>query len=315
MEKARVVFMGTPVFGRAILQELIDESLNVVAVVTQPDKLVGRKQVLTYSPVKELALEHNIPVIQPNKIRNEYEEVLSYNPDIIITCAYGQIVPDVVLNAPCLGCINVHASLLPALRGGAPIQHAIIDGYEETGITIMEMASKMDAGDIISQAICKIEEEDTYGSLHDKLIEVAVKLLRDTMPSLLAHNYTPIVQAEDKVTFGYNISKEEERVDLSKSYQAVYNQIRGLIPTPCSYIIVDGKKYKLWEVRKSEIEADLGNGTIVFVGKGLGIVIDKRVLEIIQIQPEGKTVMSAKAFRNGVGSKWEGKVAEWIRKK
>ncbi len=310
MSEVRVIFMGTPVFGRAILQELIDESLNVVAVVTQPDKLVGRKQVLTFSPVKQLALEHDIPVIQPNKIRNEYEEVLSYDPDIIITCAYGQFIPDAILDYPALGCINVHASLLPSLRGGAPIQHAIIDGYTETGITIMEMVSKMDAGDIISQASCAIEEEDTYGSLHDKLIEVAVKLLRETMASIVDHSYSPIKQEEDKVTFGYNITKEEEHVDFSKSYRQVYDQMRGLIPQPCSYFMVDGKKYKVWDVKTTQERFEAVNGTIIFYNSGLGIVVDDRILEIKSLQPEGKQAMASSAFRNGAGRNWEGKVAK-----
>lgn len=310
MNSARIVFMGTPEFGCAILEELINENLNVVGVVCQPDKLVGRKQILTFPVVKQKAIEHGIPVLQPLKIRNDYQGVLDLEPDLIVTCAYGQIIPKELLDYPRLGCINVHASLLPALRGGAPIQHAIIDGYDKTGITIMEMSVKMDAGNIISQAECEITEDDTYGSLHDKLIPIATKLLRETMPSILAANHASIEQNEQEVTFGYNISKEEEHVDLTKSYDQVYDQIRGLIPVPCSYVMVDGKKVKLWSVSKTELTGSEENGTIVNVEKDLGIVFDNRIIRIMELQLEGKQKMNARDFRNGAGRNWEGKKAE-----
>ena len=301
--------MGTPEFGAAMLQELLNEERNVVAAVTQPDKLVGRKQILTFSAVKKLALEHEIPVIQPLKIRDEYEEVLAYKPDLIVTCAYGQFVPRVILEAPRLGCINVHASLLPKLRGGAPIQHAIIDGYETTGITIMEMAIRMDAGNIISRREVTIEDNDTYGSLHDRLMVTATELLRDTMPSVLEGSYESLVQDEEEATFGYNITKEEEHVDLTRSYRQVYNQIRGLIPVPCSYILVDGKKYKLWNVSETDREYEAENGTLV-VDKGLFIAVDNRLLEILELQPEGRSQMKARDFINGAGRGFNGRKAE-----
>ena len=306
----RIVFMGTPEFGAAILQELLDEKRNVVGVVTQPDKLVGRKRELTFSPVKKLALEHDIPVIQPVKIRNEYDEVLQLKPDMIITCAYGQIIPKILLDCPELGCVNVHASLLPALRGGAPIQHSIIDGYEKTGITVMEMAEKMDAGDIISQKEVKIEENDTYGSLHDRLITAAVELLRETMPQLLAHSYVPIPQKEEEVTFGYNISKEEEKIDLSAGYRKVYDHIRGLIPQPCGYIMVKGHKVKIWACAMSDKIMEAPNGYMTYVDGALGLVVEGRILLITQLQLEGKNRMGIKEFRNGAGRDWEGLIAE-----
>ncbi|MBR0473672.1 MAG: methionyl-tRNA formyltransferase [Erysipelotrichaceae bacterium] len=310
MSSARIVFMGTPEFGCAILQELIDEGLNVVGVVCQPDKLVGRKQILTFPVVKQKALEHDIPVLQPIKIRNDYQGVLDLKPDLIVTCAYGQIIPKELLDYPALGCINVHASLLPALRGGAPIQHAIIDGYDKTGITIMEMSVRMDAGNIISQASCEITEEDTYGSLHDKLIPIACELLRNTMPSILKGDHASIEQNEAEVTFGYNISKEEEHLDLNKTYEEAYDQIRGLIPVPCCYVMVDGKKVKLWKVSKTDINCNKETGTIVNVEKDLGLVIDGKVIRILELQLEGKQKMSARDFRNGAGRNWEGKKAE-----
>ncbi len=306
----RIIFMGTPEFGAAILQELLDEKRNVVAVVSQPDKEVGRKKVLTASVVKKLALENNIDVLQPVRIRTDFQAVLDYQPDLIITCAYGQFIPDEVLNYPRLGCINVHASLLPKLRGGAPIQHSIIDGYKETGITIMEMGSKMDGGDIIAQRSCPIEEDDTYGSLHDKLIPIACELLRDTLDDILNGRYKAVRQDENEVTFGLNITKQEERLDLSQDYDLVYNHIRGLIPAPCAYFMVHGQKVKVWKVKSSNLQHQGVNGTLHFVNDSLGLVIDNRLILIEELQVEGKKQMSVKDFKNGLGREWEGLVAE-----
>ncbi len=306
----RIVFMGTPVFGREILRALVDNGYNVVGVVTQPDKLTGRKQTVTFSEVKQYALEKGIPVVQPIKIRHEYQQVIDMAADLIITCAYGQIIPDQLLAAPQLGCVNVHASLLPKLRGGAPIQHAIIDGYQKTGITIMEMASRMDAGDIISQCELEIGVEETYGSLHDRLITAGQQLLLETMDAILNHSYQPIRQDEDQVTYGYNISREEEHIDFSRSYQQVFDQIRGLVPRPCAYATIAGKKVKFCAVRKSELNCESENGTIVFVEKGLGVVVDQRVIIIDALQPEGKGVMSSRDCRNGAGRNWEGTVCQ-----
>ncbi|MBQ1877295.1 MAG: methionyl-tRNA formyltransferase [Erysipelotrichaceae bacterium] len=309
--KTRTVFMGTPEFGRAILETLINEDdLEVIAAVTQPDKLVGRKQQIVYSPVKQFALENGISVLQPIRIRSEYQEILDLQPDLIVTCAYGQIIPEELLNCPPLGCVNVHASLLPALRGGAPIQHAIIDGYEETGITIMEMDKKMDAGAIISQQNCPIEETDTYGSLHDRLITIATQLLHETLPAVINRTYQPIPQDEEKVTLGFNIRKEEEHIDLNRGYQGVYDQIRGLIPAPCGYLIVQGKKLKIWEVRKGESAADMVTGTIIAEKKQLGLVVDERILWIDSLQPEGKSRMNAADYLNGAGRGINGMIAE-----
>ncbi|MBQ6654971.1 MAG: methionyl-tRNA formyltransferase [Erysipelotrichaceae bacterium] len=302
----RIVFMGTPVFGREILRTLVENGYNVVGAVTQPDKLTGRKQTVTFSEVKQYALEKGIEVLQPVKIRREYQPVLDLNPDLIVTCAYGQIIPDELLNAPPSGCINVHASLLPKLRGGAPIQHAIIDGYEKTGITIMEMASRMDAGAIISQCEVEIGEEEHYGSLHDRLIIAAQQLLLDTMDSVLDHSYVAVEQNEEEVTYGYNISREEERIDFTGSYQQVFDQIRGLSPQPCAYTTIAGKKVKICSVRKSDFTCDRENGTIVFIEKSLGVVVDKRIIIIDTLQPEGKALMSCRDCRNGAGRNWDG---------
>ncbi len=306
MKKTKIVFMGTPVFGKEILRCLMENGYDVVAAVCQPDKAVGRKQVITYCPVKQYAMEKNIDVIQPIKIKNEYHAILDYHPDLIITCAYGQIIPSALLDN--VHCINVHASLLPKLRGGAPIQHSIIDGYDKTGITIMEMAKKMDSGDIISQCEVAIDIRDTYKTLHDKLIVAAVDLLLKTLPNIIERNYVAVKQNEAEVTFGYNISKEEEHLNLSKNYRQVYDQIRGLSDNPCCYGLIDNKKVKLYQVEMTDDIFRATNGTIVFKGKEFGIIADNRLLLIKQLQMEGKAVMASKDFRNGIGRNWEGKV-------
>ena len=208
MKDIRIVFMGTPDFSVPVFKALA-ETYNVVAVVTQPDKKTGRKQILTPSPIKLASAEFNIPLLQPVNIKEEYKKVLEYKPDMIITCAYGQIIPKQLLDYPKYKCINVHASLLPKLRGGAPIHHAIMEGYDKTGITIMYMDTKMDSGDIISQKETKITKKDTLGTLHDRLSEMGKDLLMETLPNIISGNINPIKQDESKVTYGYNITKEE----------------------------------------------------------------------------------------------------------
>lgn len=210
----KVVFMGTPDFSVPVLQTLIKDGYEVVAVVTQPDRPKGRKRVMTPPPVKVEAQKHGIPVLQPEKIRLEeaYSEVLAYNPDLIVTAAFGQILPTPILEAPKYGCINVHASLLPELRGGAPIHYSILQGKPKTGVTIMYMVEKLDAGDILTKVEVPIEEKDHVGTLHDKLSEAGAKLLSETIPALVSGNLTPIKQNEDEATFAFNIKREQEKL-------------------------------------------------------------------------------------------------------
>ena len=223
MNKLNIIYMGTPDFSVPALDEL-NKNYNILAVVTQPDKEVGRKRQLKASPVKEYAINNNIKVFQPSKIRVDYKDILSLNPDIIITCAYGQIIPKEVLDYPKYGCVNIHASLLPKLRGGAPIHKAIINGYGETGVTIMYMVEKMDAGDIISQIDTPIFPNDNVGSLHDRLSEMGTKLLLDTIPNIVSGNINPIKQDEEEVTYAKNITREEEKIDFSRNTIDIYNQ-------------------------------------------------------------------------------------------
>lgn len=297
----KVVFMGTPEFAVPILKLLIDE-YHVVGVVTQPDRMVGRKRIITPPPVKELALAHNIEVFQPLKIKENYQEILALAPDLIVTCAYGQILPEEILHFPKYGCINVHASLLPKLRGGAPIHHAIIDGYKETGITIMYMSKKMDQGDILTQVKTPILDDDTLGSLQYKLSEMAKDLLKSTIPLLIEDKIIPLKQNEAEVTYGYNISREEERIDFTKSMEEVDRQVRGLNPVPGAYTTLNGKILKIYDVRFGDrYYPNTEDGTIVdFHHDGFSVVCGKKELVITDMALEGKRRCAAKDFLNGV---------------
>lgn len=308
MKTPRIIFLGTPEFAVAILETLLQLPGEIDAVVCQPDKETGRHHIMTPPPAKQWALQNHIEVLQPHKLKAEYEMITSRHPDIIITCAYGQFIPDEVLNCAPLRCINIHPSLLPKLRGGAPIQRAVLNGLTKTGVTLMITAPKMDAGDIIAQTEVEIGPDVTSGQLAEQLMPVAKKLLKDNWDLLCSGNYQTITQDESQVTFGYNILPADEHVDFTKPYQVVYNQIRGLIPVPVGYAILDGRKLKFWQAETSELTTDKPDGTIVFVNHQLGIAVGKRLLLISQLQPEGKGVMSAQAFCNGAGRNAQGKV-------
>lgn len=300
MKDYKVVFMGTPDFSVPVLKGLI-ENYNVVGVVTQPDKEVGRDHVLEFSPIKKLALQNNIKVVQPVKVRNEYDCVLEMKPDIIVTCAYGQIIPKEILDYPKYGCINVHASLLPKYRGGAPIHRAILNGEKETGITIMYMAEGMDDGDIITQEKVVIRDDETVGELHDELSVLGVKLLLDTLPSIFNGTNERIKQDESCVTLAKIIKKEDEIIDFNDLSINVYNKIRGLNPYPGAYALLDKKRVKIY---KSRIEKDSSNkvpGTIIDILKD-GIVVKTKDSSIVieELKMEGKKKMSSKEYLNGV---------------
>lgn len=303
----KIIFMGTPDFAVPVLQQIINDGYEVIAVVTQPDRPVGRKKVLTPPPVKVEAQKQGIPVYQPEKIRqkDELEKVLALKPDLIITAAFGQILPKELLQAPIHGCINVHASLLPELRGGAPIHYAILQGKKKTGITIMYMAEKLDAGDIITQVEVPITEEDNLGTLHDKLSEAGAKLLAETLPLLLEGKLTSTPQDDRAATFAPNIKREQETIDWTKSGEEIYNHIRGLNPWPVAFTTLDGKALKIWNAEKISAKASDSPGTIVQVGQE-GIVVvtgDATQIRIKELQPSGKTKMSVADFLRGAGSK------------
>lgn len=294
--------MGTPDFAVPVLQALIKEAYEVVLVVTQPDRPVGRKRVLTPPPVKKLAVQKNIPVYQPERLRDSYEEIFTYGADIIITCAYGQLLPAALLEHPPYGSINVHASLLPELRGGAPIHYAILQGKKETGITIMYMVDKLDAGNMISQQAIPITTDDHVGSLHDKLAPVGAKLLIDTLPTIFNRTNDSIPQDEAKATFASNISREDEKIDWTKENDIVYNHIRGLHPWPVAYCLYEGKRMKIWWGIKSDRSYPAANpGEVVTVSPTNFTVVcgSGTAIDITEIQPSGKKRMSVEEFFRG----------------
>lgn len=308
MKNTKVIFMGTPSFAVPILEQLIEKT-NIILVVSQPDREKDRKGNILPTPIKKIATENNIEVYQPIKIKEEYEKIISLNPDIIITCAYGQIIPEEILNKPKYGCINVHGSLLPKLRGGAPIHHAIIDGEKETGITIMYMDKLMDSGDIISQKKISILNEDNLDSLYTKMSQLGAELLIETLPSIINGTNERIKQDESKVTFGYNITKEEEKINFSKSSQEIYNQIRGLNSFPGAYCILDNKRLKVYTSEITTQTSNKPSGTIINIDKnGIFVSTGDKVIKLTEIKLEGKKRCFVKDFVNGI------KIEEYVGK-
>ncbi|MGR6897869.1 methionyl-tRNA formyltransferase [Rummeliibacillus sp. TYF-LIM-RU47] len=302
-----IVFMGTPDFSVPILRMIQEEGYSIQAVVTQPDRPVGRKRVLTPPPVKKAAVELGLPVIQPERLKGseELKQIIDLQPDLIVTAAFGQLLPKELLETPRLGCINVHASLLPKYRGGAPIHQAVIDGEKETGVTIMYMAEKLDAGDIIAKQAMPIEEDDTTGTLFDKLSIIGRDLLKDTLPSIIEGTNERIPQDESKVSFARNISREQERIDWSQNSTAIYNQIRGLHPWPIAYTTLDNQNVKIWWAKKSTATHTEKPGTVIAIGKKSFTVAtgEGQAIDILDLQPAGKKQMEAVNYLNGVGSK------------
>lgn len=303
-KEVRIVFMGTPEFAVPILEGLI-EHYQVRAVITQPDKPVGRNGKILEPPIKKLANEHTILVLQPPKIKEDWESIIALKPTLIITCAYGQILPRELLVYPTYGCINVHASLLPKLRGGAPIHHAILDGYTKTGVTIMHMSPKMDEGDMIAQAEIPIEETDTASTLHDKLQILGRNLLLETLPSIIDGTAPRIKQEESEVTYGFNITREDEKINFSKTKKQIYNQVRGLNSWPGAYTIFDTKIMKVWECYMTENTYPmLLDGQITrLYSDGIGVKVSNGEVVFTVIQPEGKNKMKATDFINGFQNK------------
>lgn len=299
MKNLKVIFMGTPDFAVPILEELI-KNTNVILVVTQPDKLVGRKQILTPTPIKEVALNNNISVFQPINIKKDYETILNTEADIIITCAYGQIIPKIILDYPKLKCINVHASLLPKYRGGAPIHWCLINGEEKTGITIMYMDEAMDSGNIITQEEYQILDSDNVGTLHDKLSLIGANLLIKTLPSIIDKTNESIKQNELDVTYAFNIKREDERLDFNKTGKEIINKIRGLNPWPLANILINDLEYKIIEARflKKEVQEI---GIIIEIDKNnLGITCSNGIIYLEKIKPFGKKIMTIKEYLNGI---------------
>ena len=302
-KQIKIVFMGTPEFATPILEGLIDK-YKVELVVCQPDRKKNRKGEILIPETKKIAIKHQIEVFQPEHVKNDYQKILEKNPDMIVTCAYGQIIPKAILDFPKYGCINVHGSLLPELRGGAPIHWAIINGNKKTGMTIMKMSEKMDAGDIISQEEITIEKDDILDTLYKKMSELGKKLLLETIPTILNNTAKYTKQDETKVTFGYNITKENEKIDFSKSKEEIRNLVRGLNSIPGSFCYLDEKRMKIYEVipQNEKLENEkIKNGTITRIEKdGLICKCKDGYLKITDIAMEGKKRCKVHDYLNGI---------------
>lgn len=302
----KLIFMGTPDFAATVLEGLLDDpNYDVLAVVTQPDRAVGRKKEIKMTPVKEVALAHNLPVYQPEKMSgsDEMAELMTLGADGIVTAAFGQFLPTKLLDSVDFA-VNVHASLLPKYRGGAPIHYAIINGDKEAGVTIMEMVKKMDAGDMIAKASTPITDEDNVGTMFEKLAVIGRDLLLKTLPDYIAGNIKPELQDESKATFSPNITSEEERIDWNKSAREVFNHIRGLYPWPVAHTLLDGKRFKIYEASLAEGQGQPGQ--IIEKGKKtLVVATGDGAISLKTVQPAGKPRMSVVDFLNGVGRKLE----------
>lgn len=298
MNDKKIVFMGTPKFAVPVLEMLI-ENYGVDLVITQPDKKVGRKKVLTPPPVKVVALENNIKVLQPEKISTDeetYNTLKELNPDIIITAAYGQLVPEKILEIPKHKCINVHGSLLPKLRGGAPIQYSILEDHGKTGITIMYMVKKLDAGDMLSKVEVDILDSDNYETLHDKLSIAGRNLLNETLPKIFSGDIIPEKQDDEEATFARNILREDEKIDWNTSARDVFNKVRALDPTPGAFTYLEGNVLKIWSTEevKQDFESSFEKvGTIIKQDKkSIYILCGKNtVLKVNELQVSGKKRM------------------------
>jgi methionyl-tRNA formyltransferase len=301
--KTRIVLMGTPNFALAPFKALIESGYNIVALVSQPDRKVGRKQEMLATPTKQLAQLHGIKVYQPESIKKDYSFMSELKPDLIITCAYGQFIPSEVLSLPKLGSINIHGSMLPKYRGGAPIHHAIMNDEKETGISIMKMAAKMDAGDVYSQHRISIDKDDTYDTLAIKLSALAKEAIIKDLPLILEGKVKAKPQDDSLVSLGYNITAIQEKIVWSLPANKIHNHIRGLASIPGAHTIFDGSILKIF---KGEITQTLSNklpGTIVALDEGIVVATATYNYRIHELQLAGKKRMNAKELINGLRNK------------
>lgn len=298
----RLIFMGTPQFSATVLQGLLENpAYDILAVVTKPDRAVGRKKEITMTPVKELALAHQLPIFQPEKLSGSQElaDIMALGADGIVTAAFGQFLPTVLLDSVTFA-VNVHASLLPKYRGGAPIHYAIINGDKEAGVTIMEMVKEMDAGDMVSSASLPILDTDNVGTMFDKLAILGRDLLLKTLPDYLSGNLKPVPQDHSQATFSPNLSAEEERLDWSKPAREVFNHIRGMNPWPVAHTLLDGQRFKIYEAELAEGSGEAGQ-IIAKTKKALVVAAGEGALSLKLVQPAGKPKMPIVDFLNGVG--------------
>lgn len=292
-----IVFMGTSEFAVPILETLIKNNYKIGLVVTQPDKKIGRNQVIAKSPVKELAEKYQIEVYQPKKLRNEYQYIVDKKPEILITASYGQILPQALLDK--VRAFNMHGSILPKYRGGAPIQHALFNDEAKTGVTLMEMVYKMDAGDMIDISMVNISEDDNFETLTNKLSLAGSNLLLKWIDRILDNNYNKKAQDENEVTFAYNIKPEDEIINLDKPTKLVLGKIKGLSPNVGAKVIVGKTSVKIYKAIKSDIITNTKPGSVHLIDKRLHLGTQDGAIELITVQREGKKILNIKDFING----------------
>ena len=300
----RVVFMGTPDFAVGTLEALLQSRHQVVAVVTQPDKPKGRGKAMQFTAVKEVAVRAEIPVLQPKKVREPevVEEIRQFHPDVIVVVAFGQLIPKAILDMPQYGCVNVHASLLPKYRGAAPIQWAVIDGEEKSGVTTMQMDEGLDTGDMLLTEEVVLDSQETGGSLFDKLSEVGAGLLLKTLDELEAGNVHPQKQPKESTTaYAAMLTKKMGEIDWTKSAVQIERLVRGLNPWPSAYTHLGQKTLKIWRAAVHPLsEQKKEPGTVILMDKKhFGVQTGDGMLEILELQLEGKKRMDADAFLRG----------------
>lgn len=299
-KELKVIFMGTPEISAKVFEAMINDGYQFVALIAQPDRPVGRKGELEKVPTKKVAEKYNIPVFQPVKIRKEYDFVKELNPDVIITLAYGQIVSQGLLDIPKYGCLNLHGSLLPKYRGAAPIQYALINGDKVTGMTLMEMVAAMDAGKMYAKEEVIIDEDDNSTSLFEKMGDAATRLILKALPDYIDGKLEGIEQDESLVSFCPSIKPEEEKLDLSKNINSVLGWIKGLSDHPGAYLMLEGKKIKIYKAKIANTDENAEVGTIVQADKrGLVLQCKGGQLSLLELQKEGKNRMDYKSFLNG----------------
>lgn len=297
LSKYRIVYMGTPEMSAKILESMILSGFNIVALIAQEDKPVGRKNIICDVPTKVVAKAHNIPVFQPHKIRLDYEFVKDLKPDLILTMAYGQIVPQGLLDIPKLGALNLHGSILPKYRGAAPIQRAIWNGENKSGVTLMEMVDKMDAGRMYAIEECEIKKDDNYTSLCDKIVNCAIKLVNEKLPFYLEGKLEGVYQDESLVTIANKIKPEDEKLDLTLTCSEFLNRMRALSEIPGAYLFLEDKKLKIFKAERIEDNnSQVGKLT---VNKKTILNLSDAKIELLEVQLEGKKRMDGKSFANG----------------
>ncbi len=302
MSSLRIIFAGTPDFAASALRALIDAGHDLVAVYTQPDRPAGRGRKLQASPVKQVAEQHDIAVLQPQNFKDEADiaRLRELQADVMIVAAYGLILPQTVLDMPRHGCLNIHASLLPRWRGAAPIQRAIAAGDNESGITIMQMDAGLDTGDMLLKLRCPIESSDTGGSLHDKLAELGARAILQTLDDLQHGRLQPEPQNDAEASYARKLSKQEAQIDWSQPASVIARQVRAFNPWPVAYTVLDDKTVRIWLADAMEHDPDQPPGTVLHCDKqGIDVACGEGVLRITELQPAGSKKMDSAAFMNG----------------